>query len=112
MYLGRSKRIASPDQRIALHGLQRGCTTAPGDMPGYLVEVHHDTDWAHGGRTDITNSPSPADTTTNAHPRRLENAKTRRRHHRMATPTGAPFNGGTNDYHHPERLLPPDDDAA
>ncbi|HPX38485.1 MAG TPA: HNH endonuclease, partial [Mycobacterium sp.] len=27
-------------------------------------------------------------------------------------PPDLPFNGGTNDYHHPERLLPRDDDDA
>ena len=113
LYLGRSKRIASPDQRIALHGLQRGCTAPGCDMPGYLVEVHHDTDWAHGGRTDIT-----------------ELTLACRHHHKMLTlggwktrkrpdgitewlpPPDLPFNGGTNDYHHPERLLPRDDDDA
>ena len=113
LYLGRSKRIASPDQRIALHGLQRGCTAPGCDMPGYLVEVHHDTDWSRGGRTDIT-----------------ELTLACRHHHKMLTlggwktrkrpdgitewlpPPDLPFNGGTNDYHHPERLLPPDDDAA
>ena len=113
LYLGRSKRIASPDQRIVLHGLQRGCSAPGCDVPGYLVEVHHDTEWADGGRTDVT------ELTFACKP-----------HHKMLTiggwrtrkrpdgstewlpPPGLPFNGGTNDYHHPERLLPGDGDAA
>lgn len=113
LYLGRSKRIASPDQRIVLHGLQRGCTAPGCDKPGYLVEVHHDNDWAKGGRTDITEL-----TFACTHHHRMLTIggwKTRRRSDGLAEwlpPPDLPFNGGINDYHHPERLLPPDDDAA
>ena len=113
LYLGRSRRIASPDQRIVLHGLQRGCSAPGCDMPGYLVEVHHDTDWARGGRTDITEltfacAPHHKLLTTGGW-------KTRKRkdgNTEWIPPPELPFGGGVNDYHHPERLLPPDDDAA
>ncbi|MCV7306721.1 DUF222 domain-containing protein, partial [Mycobacteroides immunogenum] len=55
LYLGRSKRIASPDQRLVLHAQDRGCTHPGCTVPGYLCEVHHITEWAHDGPTDIDN---------------------------------------------------------
>lgn len=107
LYLGRSKRIASPDQRIVLHGLQRGCSAPGCDMPGYLVEVHHDNDWARGGRTDITELTFACA----QHHKLLTTGgwKTRKRKDGMTEwlpPPDLPFSSGTNDYHHPERLLP------
>ena len=52
LWLGRTKRLAGADQRIVLHARDRAAS--PGcDVPGYLAEVHHVTDWAAGGRTDI-----------------------------------------------------------
>ncbi len=112
IYLGRSKRIATADQRIVLHAHDRGCSAPGCDMPGYLCEVHHVDEWTDGGHTDM-------DALTFAC----------RPHHRLIKPGGwstrkqpdgttewrpppdLPFNGGTNDYHHPERLVPPDDAA-
>ncbi|WP_079632361.1 HNH endonuclease signature motif containing protein, partial [Mycobacteroides abscessus] len=55
LYLGRSKRIASPEQRLVLHARDRGCTHPGCHVPGYLRQVHHITDWAHDGPTDIDN---------------------------------------------------------
>ncbi len=55
LYLGRAKRIASADQRIVLHAHDRGCTHPECSIPGYLCEVHHITEWAQGGPTDIDN---------------------------------------------------------
>ncbi|MFD6196868.1 HNH endonuclease signature motif containing protein [Mycobacteriaceae bacterium NPDC060252] len=55
LYLGRSKRIASTDQRIVLHAKDRGCTHPGCHVPGYLCEVHHINEWAGGGNTDIDN---------------------------------------------------------
>ncbi|WJR36451.1 HNH endonuclease signature motif containing protein [Mycobacteroides immunogenum] len=55
LYLGRSKRIASPEQRLVLHARDRGCTHPECHVPGYLCEVHHITEWATGGPTDIDN---------------------------------------------------------
>jgi hypothetical protein len=53
LYLGRARRIASADQRLVLYAKDR-CCTAPGcNIPAYWTEVHHDDDWARGGRTDI-----------------------------------------------------------
>nr|WP_264067587.1 13E12 repeat family protein [Mycolicibacterium komossense] len=48
--LGRTKHIASPDQRIVLHAKDRGCT-----VPGFLTGVHHaECDWADDGLTNIS----------------------------------------------------------
>lgn len=52
LYLGRTRRIASPDQRIVLYAKDRGCTHPGCDVPGYWSEVHHIDEWATGGRTD------------------------------------------------------------
>ena len=112
LYLGRTKRIASADQRVVLYERDRGCTAPGCDMPGYLTEVHHTTDWANGGPTDIDQLTLAC-----------------KPHHRLLThggwttrtnpdgstawipPPQLPIPRRTNDYHHPERLLP-DDDAA
>jgi hypothetical protein len=111
LYLGRSKRIATADQRLVLHAKDRGCTAPGCDVPGYLTEVHHVDEWATGGPTNI-------DTLTFAC----------KSHHRLISPGGwktrklkdgitqwippphLPLTPGTNDYHHPERLLPGDGD--
>lgn len=53
LYLGRSKRIATGDQRLVLHALERGCTAPGCDVPGYHTEIHHIDEWADGGNTDI-----------------------------------------------------------
>ncbi|ORA52846.1 hypothetical protein BST24_27190, partial [Mycobacteroides franklinii] len=55
LYLGRAKRIASPNQRIVLHARDRGCTHPGCHVPGYLCQVHHIDEWAEGGPTDIDN---------------------------------------------------------
>ncbi|MFN8072668.1 MAG: DUF222 domain-containing protein, partial [Mycobacterium sp.] len=106
LYLGRTRRIATADQRIVLHAKDRGCTAPGCDMPGYLCEVHHVQEWAEGGRTDIDDLTFACG-----------------QHHRLITPGGwttrkrkdgttewrpppqIPLPAGTNDYHHPERLL-------
>jgi hypothetical protein len=108
LYLGKTKRIASADQRIVLHALDRGCTFPGCDMPGYLTEVHHVDEWvAHDGPTNIdklTFACAP--------------------HHQLITPGGWATRKGTdgttewisppeqgtgqprtNDFHHPEKLL-------
>ena len=106
LYLGRTKRIASPDQRIVLHATDRGCTAPGCAAPGYLCEVHHVEEWADGGHTNI-------DTLTFAcgqHHKLLKPGSWRTRKRQDGTtewlpPPGLPLRGGTNSYHHPERLL-------
>jgi hypothetical protein len=55
LFLGRSKRIASADQRIVLHARDIGCSFPGCTVPGYLTEAHHIREWADGGPTDVDN---------------------------------------------------------
>ncbi|MCV7379671.1 maturase [Mycobacterium alsense] len=111
LYLGRTRRIASPDQRIVLYAKDRGCTHPGCDVPGYWCEVHHIDDWAAGGRTD-------ADKLTFTCPanhkliekgwrtRKLPDGRTE-----WIPPPGLDRGQRrTNDYHHPERVVDDDDD--
>ncbi|MBL1076718.1 DUF222 domain-containing protein [Nocardia sp. 2] len=54
LFLGR-KRLASAAQRLALFAAERGCTRPGCDAPATLSAVHHITDYAKGGRTDLPN---------------------------------------------------------
>lgn len=47
------KRLASPEQRIVLYAKDRGRTFPNCDVPGYLTEVHHVTDFAECKETNI-----------------------------------------------------------
>ena len=106
LYLGRSKRVASADQRIVLHNKDRGCTAPGCDMPGYLSQVHHVDEWADGGHTNIDRL-----TFACGQDHQLITAggwKTRKRRDgttEWLPPPELPLASGTNDYHHPERLL-------
>ena len=55
LYLGRSRRLASPDQRIICHARDHGCTHPNCAEPGYHCEVNHAVDYATGGPTDADN---------------------------------------------------------
>ena len=52
LYLGRSTRIATLDQRIICHARDKGCTRPGCVVPGYRCEVMHTPDWNRGGATD------------------------------------------------------------
>jgi hypothetical protein len=52
IYLGRSRRIATADQRIVCHGRDTGCTRPDCTVGGYDCEVHHAPDWDPDGATD------------------------------------------------------------
>ncbi|MCZ4555246.1 DUF222 domain-containing protein [Rhodococcus maanshanensis] len=53
LHLGRSKRLATADQRLALIAADRGCTRPGCDAPATMTAVHHVHDWSKGGTTDI-----------------------------------------------------------
>ena len=54
LHLGRQRRLASADQRLALIAAEGGCTKPGCSVPPYQCQVHHaDNDWADGGKTDI-----------------------------------------------------------
>lgn len=53
LHLGRERRLASADQRLALIAAERGCSK-PGCMaPADQCQVHHTEEWERGGRKDI-----------------------------------------------------------
>lgn len=112
LWLGRTKRIASPDQRIMLHSKERGCTRPGCDAPGYLTEVHHVDEWADGGLTNIDKLTLAC----RADHRLLDQGwKTRKLANgdtEWVPPPQLPLPAGTNDFHHPERLLGNRDGAA
>ncbi|MGW0028133.1 DUF222 domain-containing protein [Rhodococcus sp. NPDC003383] len=61
LHLGRAKRLASADQRLALIAASGGCTRPGCDAPATLTAVHHITEWRDGGATDITNEDLACD---------------------------------------------------
>ena len=52
--LFRTKRVASPSQRLMLIARDNGCTKPCCTVGAYGSQVHHATaDWAHGGNTNV-----------------------------------------------------------
>ncbi|MFZ1176614.1 MAG: HNH endonuclease signature motif containing protein [Mycobacterium sp.] len=110
LYLGRSRRIASPDQRIVLYAKDRGCTHPGCDVPGYWCQVHHVDEWAAGGLTDadrltFTCEPNHKLVENGWCTRKLPNGRTE-----WIPPPELDRGVRTNDYHHPERLFDDDED--
>ena len=110
LYLGRSRRVASPDQRVVLYAKDRGCTHPGCDVPGYWCQVHHVDDWATGGLTNVdrltfTCTPNHKLVEKGWRTRKLLNGRTE-----WIPPPQLDRGARTNDYHHPERLF--DDDPA
>ncbi|HCT15021.1 MAG TPA: HNH endonuclease [Corynebacterium nuruki] len=55
LYLGRSRRVGSVDQYLALVG-EEGMGLAPGAaVPPAFCQIHHITSWLAGGGTDLPN---------------------------------------------------------
>lgn len=52
LYLGRSQRLATLDQRIVCHARDKGCTRPDCTVPGYECEVMHVPGWYPDGATD------------------------------------------------------------
>jgi hypothetical protein len=107
LWLGRTRRTASPGQRIVLHATDRGCSFPGCDMPGYLCQVHHAVcDWANGGLTNIDDLTFACP----AHHRLVEcggwtTRKNAYGHTEWVPPPQLELPAATNGYHHPERLL-------
>jgi hypothetical protein len=111
LYLGRSKRLASPGQRIMLHDRDRGCTKPGCPVGGYNSQVHHTQGWIKNhGQTNIdqlTLACGPDN-------RLAEEGWTVDIRNGIAEWTPPPEldtgQARVNDYHHPQRLLKPPDD--
>ncbi len=106
LYLGRSRRIASADQRLVLYARDRGCTAPGCDVPGYWTEVHHTEEWARGGRTDVDKMalaciPEHKLLDKGWRTIKLGNGDTEW----IPPPHLDHGQARTNDYHHPERYL-------
>ncbi|WP_156432720.1 HNH endonuclease signature motif containing protein [Mycobacterium sp. M26] len=107
LWLGRSKRLASADQRIVLHARDRGCTAPGCTVPGYGCQVHHAAkDWSDGGSTNVDELAFACRCDNllvengGWNTRKLPNGDTE-----WTPPPHLPLPGGTNTYHHPERFL-------
>jgi hypothetical protein len=113
LYLGRTRRTASPGQRIMLHAKDRGCTYPGCTVPGYHCQAHHaTTDWAAGGLTnidDLTLACGPHNRLVTEH-----GWTTRKRHDGTTEWIPPPHldtgQSRTNSYHYPETMLTPEDD--
>ncbi|WP_072692059.1 HNH endonuclease signature motif containing protein [Rhodococcoides fascians] len=119
LYLGRSKRIASADQRIVLIARDRGCSFPSCTRPATWCQAHHLDDWVEGGPTDIDSLTFGCDM-HHAHvgtgPGKWATTKTTAGHRYPGRtlwhpPTGMdPTRRGLiNHAHHPEEVLYPPD---
>jgi hypothetical protein len=80
LYLGRSKRLASPGQRIVLHARDRGCSRPGCTASGYRCQAHHVDGWAaDDGPTDIDKLTLACGPDNRLRKRGLEKPKTQRR---------------------------------
>ncbi|CAN5522458.1 HNH endonuclease signature motif containing protein [soil metagenome] len=111
--LGRTKRIASADQRIVLHAKDRGCTFPGCTVPGFLTEVHHaECDWGDDGLTninDLTLACGPHNRLVKPGGWRTRKRKDGRTEW-IPPPDLDTGRGRTNKYHHPEELLRPEEE--
>lgn len=106
LYLGRSKRIATADQRIVLLARDRGCTRPGCTVCGYDCQVHHVTGWATGGPTNVDKMvlACPADNRL-ADDGYSVRIRTDGSVEWIPPPDNDVGQARTNVYHHPERML-------
>ncbi|MCJ0894265.1 HNH endonuclease signature motif containing protein [Rhodococcus sp. ARC_M5] len=119
LYLGRSKRIASADQRIMLIARDRGCSFPSCTRPATWCQAHHVTDWVEGGNTDIDSLTFGCDmhhALVGTGPNTWATTKTTATHRYPGRtlwhpPTGMDprRRGLINHAHHPEEVLYPPD---
>ncbi|ORW19617.1 hypothetical protein AWC19_17050 [Mycobacterium palustre] len=107
-----TKRLASPAQRIVLYAKDRGCTAPGCTVPGHCSQVHHVTDYAQRGHTDINN---PTFACGAQHHILKPNGRTTRKNPNGDTEWIPPphLDHGqprANTYWHPEKLLHHKDD--
>lgn len=111
LYYGRTRRTASPGQRLALFAIDKGCTKPDCTAPAYQTQVHHASrDFALGGNTDInelTLACGCDNRMVNTGPAGWSTRKRRRDNKTEWIPPPHLDRGQTrvNYYHHPEELL-------
>ncbi|BBX07772.1 hypothetical protein MAIC_25750 [Mycolicibacterium aichiense] len=111
LYYGRSRRTASPGQRLALFAFDKGCTKPDCTAPAYHSQVHHAArDFARGGNTDInelTLACGCDNRMVNDGPTGWTTRKRRRDNKTEWIPPPHLDRGQSrvNYYHHPEELL-------
>ncbi|MGU3436234.1 DUF222 domain-containing protein [Actinomycetes bacterium M1A6_2h] len=116
LYFGRTRRIASPEQRYVLHALDRGCTFPGCTSTAYYSEAHHRIDdWADGGTSDADafafacpkhhrlHGTEPHQFRTSVAPPEHPQRGRTLWHHNTTDPTMT--RGRINHTHHPEELL-------
>jgi hypothetical protein len=110
LYLGRTRRCASPAQRIVLLAKYRGCTKPGCTASGYNCHVHHAVaDWKNNGQTDIDDLSltCPPDNNliekTGWTTRQTKNGRTEW----IPPPHLDTGQARINNFHHPERMLRP-----
>jgi hypothetical protein len=112
LHLGRTRRIASADQRIVLLARDRGCTRPGCTVAGANCQVHHAvSDWADGGQTNVDDLTLACPTEN----RMVKPGGWRTRKRKDGRTEWIPpphLDSGqsrVNDYHHPENYLLPDE---
>ena len=115
LYYGRTRRTASPGQRLVLSAVERGCTKPDCTAPPNRCQVHHaENDWQHGGNTDIDELTLACgcdnrlvdDSPTGWNTRKR---KTDNRTEWIPPPHLERGQSRINSYHHPGEILRPDE---
>ena len=75
LHLGRTRRIATLPQTIALYARDKGCSFPGCDIPPEWCERHHILSWAEGGLTDLNNLTLLCVTTTTTSSPKAGNAE-------------------------------------
>ena len=111
LWLGRTRRLASLQQRLALAAMDRGCVYPGCDVPAMRCEVMHLHDWVKGGPTDIDALALGCD----YHHHRLDEWTLKRRNGRGVVHTHPGWSTHSDDresilFHDPELPIPPPSD--
>jgi hypothetical protein len=107
-----TKRLASPAQRIMLYAKDRGCTKPGCDAPAYHSQVHHVRGWTVTRRTDINDLTLACGPDNRLIEKGAFTTRTNAKGDTEWLPPAHLDRGQprTNSFHHPEKLLAPDDD--
>lgn len=113
--LFRTKRIASPAQRIMLISRDGGCTKPGCTVGAYGSQVHHAvTDWNDGGNTNVDEmglACGPDNRSVNRVDGWVTRMNERHEVEWIPPPNLDTGQARINNYHHPDRLLRPPDES-